>query len=455
MDFGSIVNSATNAVSVVSNTLSSSGPASALSSISSAVSGVLSALSPIFKDMPGVKLPLKNPLFAYASYDYVLGIGVLTDNDVNFPDSSYMANKRIPLICKSANSDSNNRIQTPYGKFDFFIDNLVIESLLGHEKNNNTNATGIRFQITEPYSMGMFMISVQTAAYQAGWPNWREAPFLLTIDFRGNKETGQMDNISGTARKMPFKFTQIGMRVTGSGSIYTCEAVPYNQTALTSKHANLRSDVSVKGTTVIEMLQTGEKSLQVVMNQRLTQLKTDGTVAVPDEILILFPFDTTSAATSVATPDNKEVPSSATAAPKETVSKELFEKLGVVRSSGTINKTLIQPEGKCNSLGSASMGFDLGRKGDAPVGKDNQVYDPKLKVNVRANNAVDVTTSDFKFRQDTDVVNAINQVLLASNFPNKTFEPSNLTKEGYRGWWRIDVQTFVISSNENLSLIHI
>jgi hypothetical protein len=450
MAFGDFLSSATNAVSVVSKTLSSYGPASALSSVTSAVSGVVNAATDLIKSAaPIVKLPLKNALFDYASYDYVLGIGVLSVNDVNFPDSTYMANKSVPLLCKSANSDPNNRIQTAYGKFDFFIDDLEIESNINGEAGKNTNATGIRFQITEPYSMGMFMLAAQSAAYQVDWPNWREAPFLLTIDFRGNKEPGQMDNISGTSRKIPFFFTKIGMRVTGSGSVYTCEAMPYNQTALTDKFAKLKSDVAAKGTTVIEMLQTGDKSLQVVVNQRFKQLVDDKVIAVADEILILFPKDIASS-TGTPSPDTED-DAGATTTPTAVSSPDLFTKLGVARGSGKINKTLLQPSGGSNSLGSASMAFSPGRKGDHPTGNDSDIYDPVLKVNVRANNKIDPTISDFKFRQDTDIVNAINQVLLASDFPRTTFEPSNLSPEGYRGWWRIDVQTYAIGSNENMA----
>jgi hypothetical protein len=449
MAFGDFISSATNAVNAVSKTLSSFGPASALSSVTNAVSGITSAIGSLSNSTaPAAKLPLKNELFNYASYDYVLGIGVLSANDVNFPDSTYMANKSIPLLCKSANSDSTNRIQTAYGKFDFFIDDLVIESNIGGEKGKNTNATGIRFQITEPYSMGMFMLATQSAGYLVDWPNWRETPFLLTIDFRGNKETGQMDNISGTSRKIPFFFTQIGIRVTGAGSVYTCEAMPYNQTALTDRYSKLKSDVSAKGTTVIELLQTGDKSLQVVVNDRFKQLVKDKVIAVADEILILFPQDIASG--SGAASADAEKSTGATTTPAAITSPDIFKKLGVARGTGTINKTLLQPSGASNSLGSASMAFSPGRKGDHPTGNDNEIYDPVLKVNVRANNTINTSISDFKFRQDTDIVNAINQVLLASDFPRTTFEPSNLSPEGYRGWWRIDVQTYALGSNANM-----
>lgn len=299
-----IVGATTAAVSTA-KTLISSGPATALSGISSAVGGALGSIGSLFKALPNVTLPLPNPLFAYASYDYVLGMGVLTDNDLNNPDTTYRAGKRVPLIAKSANSDPTNRINTPYGKFDFFIDNVVLKSSIGHEKGNNTNVTMMSFEVTEPYSMGMFMIACQQAAYEAGHKNWRDAPFLLTIDFRGNTETGTIASIPNTSRQIPFKFADISMRVTGAGSVYSCNLMVWNQAALATKYSNLKSDVSIQGKTVQEVLQTGEKSLQAVVNQRLQQLKKDNVVSVPDEIIILFPEDVSSS----ASPSSKEEPS--------------------------------------------------------------------------------------------------------------------------------------------------
>ena len=213
--FGNIsgaINSATssigNAVSTVSGFLNS-GPASALSAITGAFGGAFSSLGLSIKPLNGVTLPLKNPLFGYATYDYVLGLAVLTKAQLNKPDTGYMKGQRLPLIAKSANADPSNRINTPFGQFDFFLDKLEIESTIGLEKGANTNMHKLSFKVIEPYSMGMFMMSLQEAAWAANHDNYLQAPYLLTIDFRGNTETGKMDNIPTTARKIPFKFKDI------------------------------------------------------------------------------------------------------------------------------------------------------------------------------------------------------------------------------------------------------
>ena len=453
-DISGAVDSATTSVSdalssaggAVSNFLSS-GPASALSGISGAISGVvggigaaLNSFGTAFKTVPGIKLPLPNPLFAYATYDYVLGIGVLTKAQLNKPDTGYMKNQRIPLIAKSANADPSNRVKTEYGQFDFFIDKLEIESTIGLEKGHNTNMHKMSFQITEPYSMGMFMMSVQQAAWDAGHDNYTQAPFLLTIDFRGNTETGTMANISGASRKIPFRMRNVTMTVTDSGAVYQVDGFPVNSEALSAHTSEMKTDGSISGVTVQEVLQTGEKSLQVMLNKRLQQLKEDNTVNTPDQIVIMFPVDISSEGGASKGDENAD---GATTLMSATSQSDITNQLKLTQSTVVGNETLVQQAGTVNMIGKAKMGFGEIRKGDAPVGKDNVVYDANGNP-IRGNNTVNRQASDMKFSQDTDITTAIDAVLLNSEYSTTQLQESNIDKEGMRKWWRIDTQVYQI-----------
>ncbi len=431
------------------------GPASALSAATNAVSGAIGgaseAVGSFLSKLTGgttSKFPLPNPLHNYATYDYVLGIAVLTDKQLAEPDKTYMRNMKLPLICKSANADPGNRIKTAFGSFDFFIDNLEIESSIGLEKSSNTNMLKMSFTVTEPYSMGMFLIALQQAAWDAGHDNYLMAPFLLTIDFRGNTETGSMVTIPNTSRKIPFNFIESDMTVTEKGAVYNFTARPTNTPALAAQNSQLKTDVSIKGTTVQEVLQTGEKSLQAVINKRLQQLKDDKIVPYPDEVLILFPDKTVSAPTAGS--NNASESKSSASTPKAAGSvtiDDITKQLQVTRS--TTNKTLIQSDAACNALGKASLGYDESRKGDAPFGKDVEVYDAKTKVNVRANNRPNPKVNDYRFSQNSDIINAINQVLLTSDYAKKTLGENNVGADGMRQWWRIDTKVYNITTKEN------
>jgi hypothetical protein len=447
-----ILDAATNAVSTASRTIDSFGPASALSSFTSGISGALQGVGNFLKGIGFTGLPLPNPLSAYPTYNYNFTISVLTDDDLNNPDQSYMTGKPLPVICKSGNGDPSNRIATAYGRFDFYINNVNMTSAVGFEENNNTNVSMLSFEIIEPYSMGMFMIALQTAAYQAGHPNYREAPFLLTLEFRGNTQDGIPKLIPGCTRHIPFRFTNMDMKVTEKGAVYQCQVMPWSHQAYSTKNSALKSDMSIRGATVQEMLQTGPKSLQAVINQRLQQYKKDKIVEVPDEVLILFPNEIASSSSPAQSLDNIESKVTATVSPAAMNSGGagggLFQKLGVAKSK--VNSTLVQPEGECNALGKASMGFGLDNKGEPIPGDENKVWDPEKKVWVRGNNTQKVDEGGMKFRQDTDIINAINQVLLKSNYATETLDPAKVDKTGMVGWWRIDTQVYNISSDENL-----
>jgi hypothetical protein len=444
--FGNIsgaINSATTSVGKAINSAAgflNSGPAAALSAITGAFGGAFSSLGLSIKPLNGVTLPLKNPLFNYATYDYVLGLAVLTKAQLNKPDVGYMKGQRLPLIAKTANADPSNRINTPFGQFDFFIDKLEIESTIGLEKGKNTNMHKMSFQITEPYSMGMFMMSLQEAAWSAGHDNYTQAPFLLTIDFRGNTETGKMDNIPTTARKIPFRLKDVSMTVTDQGSVYQCSGFPVNSEALSGHVSELKTDGSIKGVTVQEVLQTGEKSLQVMLNKRLQQLKAEGTINTPDQIVILFPLDISSEGTAAP---SGEADAGATTLVNASSENAVTKQLKLTKSTIPANGTLVQEDGTVNEIGNSKMGFSDVRKGDTPVGKDNEVI--KNGNVLRANNTVDKQISDMRFSQDTDITTAIDAVLLNSEYSKKQLETQNIDSTGMRKWWRIDTQVYQLT----------
>ena len=438
----------TSATTAVSSTVKS-----VTSSVASAVSGVTDSLSKLFgssssfiKQISVPQMPIPNQLHDYATYNYVLGLGCLSKEQMNDPDNTYKKGQSVRLICKSANAEPENRVLTAYGKFNFFIENMEINNLVGFGFGTNTAIIQLSFDIIEPYSMGLFLTSCQQITQELKHNNFREAPFLLTIEFRGNTETGQIVNIPNTKRQYPIKITDIEMTVNEEGCKYHCEAMGIHLIGRTDTYSTLKSDASVKGKTVQEVLQTGEKSLQAVINQRFKQYVDQGLREVPDEIIILFPENV---ATAVSEPNSqtKETKDSATTSASSTGgSQSVYQKLGVSRSGK--NSTLVQQEGACNAIGKANLGFSESRKGDAPIGKDNVIWDSDNQVNVRGNNTIDTKESDFRFSQSTDIANAINQVILNSDFIKQSLDASMISSTGMKGIWSIETQTYYMGEVE-------
>ena len=406
-------------------------------------------------NVPGTP-PFPNILHNFATYNCIWTLSVLSPQDLNFPDDSYRKGKLGPLILKSGSGEPNDRISTTYrsvdnpqGKFDYFIENVKISGMMGMDKaTGNTNATGLSFDIGEPYSMGLFFQSLQIAAAESGYINYLDCPLLLRLEFKGHIDALRQNvQIPGTTKFFPIKIMNITMRVSGNGSTYSCTAIPWNEKAHNTTYSQIKTDINISGSTVQEMIQTGAKSLQKVVNDRYLETVKRKDVEVPDQILIVFPSDlkTSDAASSK---DDSSNPASATSNPNEKQSNlNVFKRLGVARGSDNFN--LVQKD-NINPVGISSMGFNEYRKGDAGFGKDNAVYDEKTGTYKRGNVSVSKTSSEARFAQGTDIPNVINQVILASDYGRQALDPDKISEDGFINWWKIDTQLYILDSDANL-----
>jgi hypothetical protein len=502
--FDSALNSATSAVSQAAKVVSNTSLASALGTVNGAISGIQNAaangisnlgtalssaipgqlagvagamgtiqkqitnivdLGNISKSMNATAtavdlrttLPMANILHNYASYNYIFTLSVLDPVSINFPNETYKKGQLGQIIFKSASGSPDNRVNTAYGKFDFFMDNLTVGSVISLDKSTgNTNATSIKFKVIEVYSMGLLFESLQLAAKNAGYKNWVDVPLLLTIEFKGHLNSAQQGvaadslSIERTTKHFPLKLMTIDMRVTGRGAEYDVVAFPWNEKGFSSSYLQLKTDITIRGKTVGQMLQTGERSLQVVLNERLQAAAIDKKiVTVPDQILIMFPSDLSS-----GKPTDSSEDAGATAAPNtgSVSGNDLNAKLKIslkLEDQGG-NGTLLQDEVDMNALGRSSMGFTPERIGESPFAKDGLVYDEKAKVYTRGNISVDPTEGTFKFSQGTDIPNAINQVMLMSDYGRQALTSTQLSDTGKIPWWRIEAQVYVIPSNANI-----
>lgn len=406
--------------------------------------------------IPG-KPPFPNPLHNFASFNYIWTLSVLSPQDLNFPDESYRKGKLGPIILKSASGKPNDRIKTiyksssnPEGKFDYFMEDVRINGTAGFDKvTGNTNANGFSFSITEPYSMGLFFQTLQIAALEAGYYNYVDVPLLLRLEFFGHVDAQRQNiQIPGTTRFFPLKIRDIKMRVSGNGSIYTVEAIPWNEKAHNTTYSQAKTDVNISGKTVQEMIQSGEKSLQKVINDVYLEKVKRKEVDVPDQILILFPTDLkTSDAEGVANDSSKTPGATVNPNEKSANNQNVLKRLGVVR--GTDGFNLVQKD-NINPVGAASMGFNEYRKGENPFGKDNAVYDEKTGTFKRGNITVSKTVSEAKFAQGTDIPNMINQVILASDYGRQALNKDKASDDGFINWWKIETQLYIMDTDANI-----
>ena len=234
-----------------------------------------------------------NPLHIYSSYNCIFTFAVLTKDEVNFPDATY-ASQPAQLEIFRSGGKGESYVSTVFedqigGKLEYFIEDLDIQAIVvPNTKTRLTNATNISFTVLEPYSMGLFLQTLHIAALQAGYTNYLQAPFLLTIEFVGWDDDGYPITIDehNLQRKVPLKLTNVEMVVGANGTEYAVTAIPWNEQALTDQIDRTYSDIAITGNNVVEILQTGPESLTTVVNGRYETLRQEGSFPVADEIII-------------------------------------------------------------------------------------------------------------------------------------------------------------------------
>jgi hypothetical protein len=284
--------------SIVGNIANGIG-SSLVNSIKGGIGGFLSAaFGGGFGSIFGGVGKQPNPLEQFASYNYVFTLGCLSDFELSFPDLTYRRRDPGVVILRSGGGPTpgSATLYESAGKIEYFIDDVEIETIVaGNQATRSTNATSLNFKVTEPYSMGLFLQALQVAAKRAGHASYIEAPYLLTVEFKGYDDAGNYIHASNLRRMFPLKFVNIEFDVTEQGSVYAVQAIPFHEIALTDETQNTHTDVSFAGSTVAEMLQTGAKSLTRVLNDREIAAERAGKTKKANQYVIMFPTTSSSA----------------------------------------------------------------------------------------------------------------------------------------------------------------
>jgi hypothetical protein len=145
------------------------------------------------------------------------------------------------------------------GRFDMFIDNVEIDSLFAFSKNSTvTLPVSLRFEVYEPYGINGFVEALHVAAVAAGYVNYAEACFLLTMKFSGYPDGPGLPEVVTEIEKatkyFPIKITGFQVDLTERGSRYTCTAIPYSDDGLIDSENRLKQNIQVKGITVNDIL---------------------------------------------------------------------------------------------------------------------------------------------------------------------------------------------------------
>lgn len=243
---------------------------------------------------------IANPLRSHASFNYVITLGILSADEYNNPTSYRQAGFKNYII-RSGGGNYSERYQT-FEEFngndngsqdhaEYFIDDIDMDAVIAPNPNTNVAlGTALTFNVTEPYSMGMFIEAIIGSAASAGFNNYLDAPFCLRVDFVGWDEYGKKnENYVTKPIFVPVKLVNVEFNVSGKGSTYECKAVPMSETGLSDDINEIKTPVNLNGDFLHTVLETGARSLTQVMNDRIEGLESAGTIAPYDRYVIVFP----------------------------------------------------------------------------------------------------------------------------------------------------------------------
>ena len=172
---------------------------------------------------------------------------------------------------------------------DLFMRSVNLTSIPGlNEKRRLTSVTNIRMEIVEPAGITL-LERIRGAAINNGFLDHLDAPFLLTIDFQGFDELGNLStakDLKTTKRLIPIKLVTMQMSVTAAGTVYSVDAIPYNEFAYVNRFNFPRTAGQIQP--VGRKLSDVFVALEKLLNKQNEDEEKQGQVEKPDIYTIAF-----------------------------------------------------------------------------------------------------------------------------------------------------------------------
>ena len=256
-----------------------------------------------------------NQLHQFASYNSLFTLSALSQNDLE--DTTTLLNSkphdiilrssgigptentdRAPLSAEDKKIlDKNERLRGAVDKSrstltanrDLYINNVSMNSIPGlNEKRRLTSVTQISMEVIEPAGLPL-LERVRAAAINNGYLDHLDAPFLLTIDFKGFDEQGRTASAKDSQnmkRLIPVKLVDMQMDVTQAGTVYSVKMIPYNEFAYVNRFNFPRTagTLSPDGKRLSDVF----KNLEALLNKQNEDEKDTGLNEKPDIYSITF-----------------------------------------------------------------------------------------------------------------------------------------------------------------------
>jgi hypothetical protein len=410
------------------------------------------------------KLP--NELRTYSSYNCIFTLACLTADELNNPDSTYRVRDPQVTVLRSGGG-AQGKVLTAYEtadkKVEYFIDNVEIESIIAPTTRTRTsNATTISFEVTEPYSMGLFLQTLMLAAKTARGndSDYLKAGYALIIDFIGWTDSDTLSFTNLTRRIIPVKFSQIEFDVDAGGSKYTITAYAWNEQSQSDSIQTINEDTKIIGSTVREVLQTGANSLTNKINSRIRDGLQENTALVPDEYVIIFPESIASSSLSRVDAARQEAFTNAATVSTESSrpgadTADPGVPVVATRTFKNVSSDIIGSRtlAEANPIGASKMidSNTLLESATVPFGLPQFILkqpeseeDNFTPYYDNGRLQIDLDRGEFTFPGGTTIEKMIEEIIILSTYGQSAATTIQENSEGNIPWFRIQTQTFVL-----------
>lgn len=372
---------------------------------------------------------IPNALNKFTSFNYIWSYDVATREEAN---SGSYKNKRCRIIRSGGIADTAGDALKTDDEFklgikgEYFIDNVRMQSVVAPNPYSGiTNATKIDFEVIEPYSIGLFLQTIQLAALEAGYDNYLHAPFILGVEFIGYDSNGAVSTVE--KRVLLTKLVRARFSVTAAGSVYQIESVPWNHQALTDDVQKMSTHISIKGNTVSEVLTSlsgagisrstvstpngtqevignnegDARSLMQELNEQQKELSNRVEGTIPNQYEILFPSD--------------------------------------ISEPGTIN-----------TIANKKIAQSISDNGNVDFGIDEFHHVAGTSIYQRGNLTIDANNRVYQFKEGTKIEEIIQEVILTSEWGDEALDQTP-DAQGYINWFKIFTGVEILLDDNNVN----
>ena len=359
---------------------------------------------------------LDNALKGFDSVTYKFSLGSVTNEEyasaayvsssteirsLVIGESGYTGNIATSVAASTGAAVPNvgNRAVTRYGVPEYFIDNVEFKHYLPSSRAINTGLASLKFDVTEPYSMGLFFDSLMVAAFNKNHKHFNDdCPWILKIDYIGWKD-GKSSKLP--PKWIPLRFRNIEFTANEAGSQYAVEMYEY-ATGVTTSNVVSAVPTSANFPMDEESVQNTFNAFAQTFNDYFAARAGTGQEGTADQYRIVL------------------------------------GNMSDVRTTGTLS-AISNPPGWDN------MTFDVTTSDPGNRGYVNpDDYDPQ-GVNIRLN----VGGRQFAYNgsaegAETTIFTVIDDIMCHTSYAKTSQEPGNI-QEGYMWWWAIHTNVTVES----------